>query len=126
MKTTDMDHEPLDLSPLDRFRDPVRLDGAVRRVMVRAAPVLARRATRRPVLSLVAAWARPALAAAAVVAAVSVAGLTTPLEQTASISSVPPVSVAEALNLPAPVSEWVVEEREPTASDLILTLDELP
>jgi hypothetical protein len=121
-----MDHEHVDLSALDRFGNPARLEGAVRGVMAQAAPILARRAQGRPVLSLVAVWARPALAAAAVVAAVSVVGLATPLEQKASVPSVLPVSVAEALNLPTPVSDWVVEEREPTASDLILALDDLP
>lgn len=121
-----MDHEQLDLSALDRFAESARLEGAVRGVMAQSAPILARRAGRRPVLSLVAVWARPALAAAAAIAAISVAGLARPMERAASVSSVPLVSVAEALNLPTPVSEWVVEEREPTASDLILALDNLP
>lgn len=120
-----MDHEQLDLSALDRFGDPARLEGAVRGVMAQAAPVLARRATGRPVLSLVAVWARPALAAAAVVAALSVTSLAAPMGR-AGTPSAPPASVAEALNLPAPVSEWLAEEREPTASDLILALDNLP
>jgi hypothetical protein len=119
-----MDHEQLDLSALDRFADPARLDAAVRGVMASSAPMLARRGAGRPMLSLLAVWARPALAAAAVVAAVSVTSLVAPMGR-ASTPSAPPVSVAEALSLPSPVSDWVAEEREPTASDLILALDNL-
>lgn len=120
-----MNEEPLDLAPLDRFSTPGSMDAVVHRIMARAEPALARRATGKGVLTLIAAWARPALAAAAVVAAVSVASLAAPSRsgETATVGVSP---VAEALDLPAPVDDWVSDGQGPTAADLIVALEDLP
>lgn len=120
-----MNEEPIDLAVLDRFGAPGSAEAAVRRIMVRAAPALARRAMGRGVLPLIATWARPALAAAAVVAALSVAALAAPLRRDES-SKVLASPVAEALDLPAPVDDWVSDGRSPTAADLIVALEDLP
>jgi hypothetical protein len=110
------DLEPIDLSPL-RPGDPAR-ERMVRAVAARTAPALARRAAPRSPLLLLAGWARPALAAAAVVAAVSLAAL----------AAVEPPSRIETVaeRLPAdgdPADAWMVEPREPNETDLIRTLE---
>ena len=120
-----IDHEPVDLSAVDAFADPVRLEHAIGRVMARGAPLLARRAAARGVLPLLAGWARPALAMAATVAAVSVGALASTGGSATAPTSMP-APVAEALGLPAPVSEWLVEGRDPVASDLIVALEGMP
>lgn len=118
-----MDDEPIDFGALDPSRDTVRWEGMIRGISERAAPALARRAAERNVFVLVADWARPALAAAAALAAVSAGALAWELGDPASA---PLAGVEEALQLAEPVSLWVAEERAPTTSDLIAAVEDLP
>ena len=108
----------IDLTPLDPFEDPAHRDRFVGRVLGRAAPELARRRLAPGVWNVVAAWARPALAAAAlaVVAAALVlrSAVDAPAEQD---------GVAEALAVPTPAEAWRVEERAPSADDLVRSVE---
>jgi hypothetical protein len=120
----------IDFSALDPYTDQARQDMFVARVLDRAALELARR--RRigagelvwnggtSVFGILAGWARPALAAAAL--AVVVSGVALRLTQ-ARAEAGEESGVLEAMNLPTPVQEWLGEERTPTTADLILTLE---
>lgn len=124
----DEQNERFELSVLDPFSDSAHADAFVRGVLARSELELARRRRAASageltwggvsVLSIVAGWARPALAAATVAAAISVVALrfaTGEAEATAG--------VVEALAVPTPVETWLVEERAPATADLIMTLE---
>ncbi len=113
-----MHEEPIDLSPLHPARDPARWEAMVANITVRA---LAESAPARSPLAFLVGWARPTLAAAAAVAAVSLGVLATARGDAGSATAVR--SVAEALNLPDPVADWIVEERSPSDADLIHALE---
>lgn len=104
-----MEPEPIDLTPLS-------LGDLRRERMVRA--VLARAQLSPPVrspLGVLAGWARPTLAAAAVVAAVSIGALAWP-----GASPEPaPLTIADGLRLPGPAADWIAEDRPPTEADLL-------
>ena len=104
-----MEPEPIDLTPLS--------PGDLRRErMVRA--VLARAQLSPPVrspLGVLAGWARPTLAAAAVVAAVSLGALAWP----GSRPEAAPLTIADGLRLPEPAADWIAEDRSPTEADLL-------
>lgn len=121
-------NERIDLSALDPFADPAARDAFVARVLDRGAFELARR--RRDtageplwnggsVFGVMAGWARPALAAAALVLLVSGYALRTGRAQQQEAQS----GLIEAMALPSPVEQWLSEERTPTTADLILTLE---
>lgn len=115
--------EPVDLSPLDPRGDPERWERMVAGIMARAA-LPAAVVIRGPWMAL-AAWSRPALAAAAAVAALSLVTLrATP--RPAEAAPEPAVTVVEALDVPRPMADWIVEGREPRRSDLLVALDEIP
>lgn len=114
-----MEPERLDLSPLDPAVDQLAFERLVGRILDAAAPELARRAREAGPLALLAGWARPTLAAAAVIATLALGALTA-LERT---TVAPAASVVEALGLPAPAAEWLEDGREPTASDLVLAME---
>jgi hypothetical protein len=123
-----VDLSALRASPADRRR----LEDAI---VAAAGAELARRAAVAPAidaarsaaavagdgpLALVARWAIPTLAAAAILAALSVAGL-------ALASRVPETAAGTlvgALELPEPASTWLDEDRGPATSDLILAVQE--
>lgn len=110
---------PVDLSALDPAAGgvPERL---VRSIVARAGPELARRANYREPMAVLAGWAGPTFAAAAVLAAVSLLGLSLARQ----IGTDPRLRwVPEALGLPAPVAEWVTEDRSPTGDDLLLAME---
>jgi hypothetical protein len=65
-----------------------------------------------------AAWARPALAAAALAAVASAVAL-----RSAQPAAPEETGIIEALALPAPMENWLLEEREPTTEDLVRTLE---
>lgn len=117
-----MERERLNLSALDPAADSERWELLVGTITRRAMPELARRAAARSPLVLLAGWARPMLAAAAVLAAISLGVLGTAVE-----TEVPGGSYAsgliEELEVPAPLATWLTEERGPTVEDLILALD---
>jgi hypothetical protein len=109
-----MEPDPIDLSPLG-------LNDLRRERMVRA--VLARAQTSPPVrtpLGVLAGWARPTLAAAAVVAAISLGALAWPGARQVQPA---PLTVADGLRLPEPAADWIAENRSPTEADLLESWD---
>ena len=116
-----MDADRLDLTALDPTADEVRFEGLVARVMERAAPELRRRAAREGLFGALADWAWPALSAAAVLAVISGAALALTRQQVTAEDGF--VTVIDALELAAPVSRWISEDRTPTTSDLIFALE---
>lgn len=117
-----MERERLNLSALDPAADSERWELLVGTITRRAMPELARRAALRSPLVLLAGWARPMLAAAAVLAVISIAALNAPLEPP-SPSIGQAAGMVEELRVPAPLAAWLTEERGPTVDDLILALD---
>lgn len=119
--------EALDLSPLAPPLDPERRERLARAIAARAAPELARRAGGAGALVFVARWAAPTLAAAAVLAIVSLAGLALaprPAPDGLGEETAERVDVEGALRLTQPVALWIAEDRPPAASDMILALQE--
>lgn len=116
-----MHEEPIDLTPLHPARDPARWEAMVSGITARALPALAAGSAGRTPLLLLAEWARPTLAAAAVVVLASLAVFASVREEQAE--TIPPQLMAEALDIPHPVADWIVEERAPNDSDLILVLE---
>jgi hypothetical protein len=109
-----MEPDPIDLGPL-------ALNDLRRERMVRA--VLARAQASPPVrtaLGVLAGWARPTLAAAAVVAAVSIGALAWP---GARQERAAPLTIADGLRLPEPAADWIAEDRSPSEADLLESWD---
>lgn len=110
--------EHFDLSPLDPFADPAYRDRVIAGIMDRAAFELARRRKSATVWTVMAAWARPALAAAALAVVASAISLRSaqPVEREMT-------GIIEALAMPAPAESWLVEDREPSTEDLLQSLE---
>ncbi len=98
---------------------PERQAALAAAIAARSAPVLARYRGARSPVAVLAAWLRPALAAAAVIVLVALAALlgSRPREATA----VP--STAEALGFPGPVVAWAEAGRTPSLEELVTTLE---
>lgn len=111
-----MHEEPIDLSPLHPA--PARREAMVAAITAR---VLAEAAAVRSPLSFVVGWMRPTLAAAALVAAVSLGVLAA--EEESAGGSTAMRTVADELNFPEPVAEWIADERTPSDADLIHALE---
>lgn len=121
---TMMDHDRIDLSPLHPAADAERWERMVAGIVARArVPVAAPAPARTPLLVL-ADWAWPTMAAAALVAGLSLVALSG--RESPTVVPTGALSVAEALDLPAPVTDWLVEDRPPTESDLLVALEEMP
>ena len=109
------DPEAIDLSPLDPRRDPNRWSLLVEATRLRVAAAMLQRSRERDPLAIVSGWARPILAAAAVVlvllGAVG-AALRGPVA--------PSGSAPRRLALLAEAS--VVEGRSPTGAELVAAL----
>lgn len=116
-----MENGRLDLSPLDPTEDRLGYERLVRRILDAAAPELRRRAAGGNPLALVAGWARPALAAAAVIALVAIGALVA--TDRAGVPEDEAGTVAEALGLPAEPAAWLSDGRAPTQEDLILAME---
>lgn len=84
----------------------------------------ARRDSTEGPLTFVVRWALPTLAAATVVAALSLAGLALASRDRAAADASPETTLVGALELPEPASTWLVEDRGPATSDLILAVQE--
>lgn len=110
-----MHEEPIDLSPLHPA--PARREAMVAAITAR---VLAEAAVRSP-LAFVVGWMRPTLAAAALVAAVSLGVLAADEESAGGSTAMR--TVADELNFPEPVAEWIADERTPSDADLIHALE---
>jgi hypothetical protein len=117
-----MDLERVDLSALGPSLDPLGHERLVRRVMEAAGPELVRRAAERRALALLGGWARPLMAAAAVVGVLA-GGV---LAATDRAETAPPMSVVDALGVPAPAAAWLDEGRGPTQADLVLAMERIP
>ncbi len=120
-----MNDERLDLSPLDPTTDTLRWARLVRAINTRAAPELAMRAAGGAgLLNELGRWAWPALAAAALVGAISGAALrsatTGPFEPVSLLTG----TVIEAFDVSGPVAQWLAEGRSPTVQDIVLALEE--
>lgn len=118
------EHEPerLDLSPLDPAADELAYERRIRRVLDAAAPLLlARRSAATGPLLQLAGWARPMLAAAAVVALVALGALNAVERRGAQ--AMERDTVVDALGVPAPAADWLAEGREPTEEDLVLAME---
>jgi hypothetical protein len=112
-----MKDERLDLTPLDPQQD-ARFERMVTAISERARFELARRAAQRQsVVELMAGWARPALLAAASIAAVSLALLAAVEHSSAEPATGGYMTVSE---VPAAASGWYEENREPTVEDLLV------
>lgn len=110
--------ERLDLTALEP--DAAQRELMVAAVMLRAGGELARRASEdvSPMVVL-SDWLRPALAAAAVIAVVCMSLLTQ-----RELAHVEPGSgLTDALDVPAPVNEWLISDRSPTVADLLIAMD---
>jgi len=118
-----MSDERFDLSALDLGNDPERFESLVGRITWRARSELARRAALRHVtpVEMVAAWFRPAMAAAALIAAVSLTLLATVGRTQAEIPTGAYMSAAE---VPAGMTGWYEEGSSPTADELLVVANE--
>lgn len=110
-----MEPDPIDLSPL--ALPDLRRERMVRAVLARAR--VSPPAVRGP-LGVLAGWARPTLAAAAVVAAVSIGALAWPGARRPEPA---PLTIADGLRLPEPAADWIAEDRPPTEADLLESWD---
>lgn len=114
-----MEPRRVDLSPLDPAVDRLRYERLIRRILGAAEPELVRRARQASPLILVVGWARPTLAAAAIIAAMALGALVA----TDRGRPQPADLVVDALGVPTPAAEWLEDGREPTASDLVLAME---
>lgn len=114
-----MTERRLDLTALDPDRRDGDLEYLIASINARAATELARRSVARGPFAVLAGWAMPTFAAAAALAAVSLVGAL------AAGAGEPArrLGAAEDVGLPAPVAEWVTEDRAPTADDLLLAME---
>ncbi|MBR9990335.1 MAG: hypothetical protein KFH98_11300 [Gemmatimonadetes bacterium] len=111
--------ERLDLTALEP--DEAQRELLVAAIMQRAGRELERRAAEDvSPIAILSDWMRPALAAAAVVAALAVSVLTQQ-ELTAHVE--PGSGLTDALAVPAPVNEWLISDRSPTVADLLIAMD---
>lgn len=107
-----------DLAPLSPREDPERWERLVATIVVAAGPALAGRrgAVRSPgALLLLSSWMRPALAAAAGLAAVAATVL---VLEAPSPAAQAPAGLADALGAPAPVASWVDTGQTPSVDEL--------
>jgi hypothetical protein len=117
-----MSDEQFDFSPLDPARDPDRFERMVSNITWRARMELKRRAERVRIspVEVVATWYRPALAAAAAIAAVSLTLLTTVGR---AKTEVPTGAYMSSTEVPAALSTWYEEDSIPTAAELLVAFE---
>jgi hypothetical protein len=112
-----MDPDRLDLSPLG-------LDDLRRARLARAVMARAQLGVVRTPLAELAAWARPTLAAAATIAAVSLGALAWPGPR--AVHADTPLTIADGLRIPEPAADLIVEQRGVTDDDLLISWDSRP
>jgi hypothetical protein len=108
-----MDPDRIDLTPLG-------LDDLRRERMARAVLARAQLGGVRTPLAVLAGWARPTLAAAAVVAAVSLGALAWP-GSPAQPAGPSPLTIADGLRIPEPAADLIAEDRAVTEDDLLIS-----
>ena len=114
-----MSDDRFDFRAFDLEQDSQKVERLVGNVMWRARGELARRARAQSmtVTEAVAAWFRPAIAAAAAIAGVSLTMLATAGGSSADLPTGAYMSSAE---IPAVMTTWYEEDLSPTASDLLV------
>jgi hypothetical protein len=118
-----MADDRIDRSAVDPTRDHARFDGLVESIMERAAEELAVRRASGGLLSQLAQWKRPMLAAAAVIAVVS-AGVLLRVESRALVEET--TGIAEAIGMPSLLAEGIRNNEIPTTAELFAALLEVP
>lgn len=116
-----MSKERFDFSALDPARDPRHFERMVGDITGQARMELARRATRNRVspVEMVAAWFRPALVAAAAVAAVSLMLLATVRHSTAH-ADLAAGAYLTGTEVPVALTSWYEDDATPTAAELLV------
>ena len=112
-----MSDERIDFSALDPRQD-ARFERMTSNITERARFELARRAAARrtSVVELLGGWARPALLAAASIAAVSLSLLSSVEPDDSEMVG----AYMPAAEVPAAATSWYEENREPTADELLV------
>lgn len=112
-----------DLAPLDPRRDPERWERMVSGITRAAAPELARRARMAPpgIAMLLSSWLRPALSAAALVAAAAGAALV--VDRVPAVAQDSQMTLAAELGYPAPVASWVETGQSPAMDEMVSALE---
>ncbi len=116
-----MSDERIDLGPLDPTGDRERFEGVVRAIVAAAGPELMRRRARAGVMTQIALWSRPLLAAAAIAGLVAAAALARVRPAPSAAGS--EVGIAEAVGVPQRIARWVRGEEEPDPADLLVALE---
>jgi len=112
-----------DVRALDPDRNPERWERLVGGIVSSAAPELVRRRQTADLPELVLQWARPALATAATVALlISAAAVLRPGGGAVNLAE---ASVASAL-VPESYAAWLVAGYQPTVTELVVALEEVP
>jgi hypothetical protein len=107
-----MDNDPLDLSALDPTRDAAHFRALTSAIARDAMQGRARRlASPRDILGELAAWARPTLAAAAVVLVVAASVL---VRSRSAVPARPVASATDVLGIPQPLMDLMHSTRPPT------------
>jgi hypothetical protein len=117
-----MGTDRLDLSVFDPAADEVHWERRVRGILTAAEAELGRRRALHSPIALVAGWARPVLSAAAVLVMISGSAFVF-AQRNAGIQPEPGPQVAESLQLPETVGDWLAADRPPAVSDLVLALE---
>jgi hypothetical protein len=108
----------MDFSPLELH--DIRHEQLVGAVVSAARPELLRRAASDiSPFAVLSGWARPSLAAAAILAAVCMSML---FRQ--DLETTPGSGIADALAVPTPAVAWLVGDRSPTVADLMVAMEE--
>lgn len=107
-----MEPERIDLRPL-------ALPELSRERIARAVLSRAQTGAARGPLGVLAGWARPGLAAAAAIAALSLGALA--WKPAGSAEAARPLTIADGLRLPQPAADWISENRPPSEADLLDT-----
>lgn len=113
MNDDSMNNQPIDLSSLDPMRDAARFDAVANAIAHDAMAARAGRpAQAADLLSELAGWARPALAAAAIVLAVAVSTLAVTRVRSPAARSV--ASATDVLGIPRELMDLVHSQRTPS------------
>jgi len=112
-----MDEDRVDLSPLDPTLDRAGVDARIATITRDAMAARARLVVERPdIFVALTTWARPALLAAGLILAVAVPALTR--LRAGEHNAVTLVSAADALGIPAQVSDLLRTTRTPSLAEL--------